>query len=230
VYPVHRCTVVGPTQAVGESADELLMSVFAILFWLWLVVSTTIFVKRRIGGRRARSTSDAVKPAPHPKTQPAGLETPPPDEVAPPATVDVDVKESALASVPAERPPADRPPIDAIKPSTRPTLGIADALSGITMPCDLAPLTIGVSDLDPDRVDLATSSAGIGDVADGLTSELDRLGYAVSDLGAGEFLANRDGTVVRMKIHDRPALSVRADGRGFPTAPPEGIVVEMALT
>jgi hypothetical protein len=208
------------------------MSAFAILFWLWLIVSTAVFIQRRISSRRARSTSGAVSPVPRPETPPPGLETAAPEEIMAPAAAEVDpeVHESIPVPLPTDRSPADLPPIDSIKPSTRPMLGIADALSGITMPCDLAPLTIGVSGMDPNHVDLATSSAGIGDVADGLTDELERIGYAVSDLGAGEFLADREGTVVRMKIHDRPALSVRANGRGFPTAPPDGIVVEMALT
>jgi DNA gyrase/topoisomerase IV subunit B len=66
-------------------------------------------------------------------------------------------------------------------------------------------------------------------VATGLHSELTRLGYEVTDLGAGEHLATRGQTVVRVKIHDRPAVSVGVDGRGFPTAPPDGVVVELTV-
>jgi hypothetical protein len=108
-------------------------------------------------------------------------------------------------------------------------LDIADALTGIHMPCDLAPLTSGATDLDPARVTLATSLVGSADLATQLDDELSRLGYEVTDMGGGDHVARRGETVVRVKVHDHPAVSARADGRGFPTAPPEGIVVEFTL-
>ena len=208
------------------------MSAFAIVFWLWFVVSTTIFIHRRI---KARATKRATLPAPRATTTPPVGATGP--DLRTPPWVAATRQAADPAPAPAVEPPPSAPagPADndahrvSVRRAGHPTVGIAQALQGIHMPCDLAPLTLGVQDLDPDHVDLVTSGVGPDAVSSELTAELERLGYTVNDLGAGEHLADRDGTVVRVKVHDRPRLSVSSDGRGFTTAPPDGIVVEMTV-
>jgi hypothetical protein len=205
------------------------MSVIGILFWLWFAVSVVLLIQRRLRRRAAARTAEptvaVVDPAP-------GGPVPVEDGQAASAPSSA----AGSATDPARPAPAEpaAPPADRSAPAARPAgdgrPGLADALNGIRLPCDLVPLTIGVTDLDPAHVDLVTSGVGPQRVAEELGRELDRLGYEVSDLGAGEYLASRDGTVVRLKIHDRPAVSIGGDGRGFPTAPPDGIVVELTLS
>jgi hypothetical protein len=232
------------------------MSVFGIIFWLWLTVSVVILVQRRLKRRVVRRAGGVVAP---PGSQAAGdtgdesttdvrgtgggpgggadpapvddqVEAVPLDSEAP--TADHDQTEGSTSSAPMVERTDDSIPA---APTTRMAgpggrvSGIAEALSGIQMPCDLAPLTLGVAGLDPVNVDLVTTGVGPGEVAAQLDSELTRLGYEVTDLGAGEQLATRGETVVRVKVHDRPALSVRADGRGFPNAPSDSIVVELTV-
>lgn len=212
------------------------MSVFAVLFWLWFAVSTTIFIQRRIKARATkramgpmsadRSSTVSGSPAPGAPTPPWVTDARQPGASAPSPAM-------PAPAAPAPAAPTTQPDNGAHRVSARetahPATSIAEALQGIAMPCDLAPLTLGMHDLDPGHVELVTCGVEPETVATALTAELERLGYGVSDLGAGEHLADREGTVVRVKVHDRPRLSVSSDGRGFATAPADGIVVEMTV-
>ena len=212
------------------------MSIFGMIFWVWLAVSMVVFIGRRVKGRAGGGA------AADPPDGPDVIGSPPRSmiESAPAGAAPVDGGPPGLgrseedfargdgAMFPIDD-PAPRPRTLGETSRLRSSLGIADALSGIRMPCDLAPLTLGVADLDPAHIDLVTSGVAAGEVTAQLDAELSRLGYAIDDLGGGEQLATRDDVVVRVRVHDRPALSVGADGRGFPTAPPDSLVVELAV-
>ena len=246
------------------------MSVFAIVFWLWFLVSAVILIRRRVT-RRANGAAVGTAPATAASVvsddssastgteadASLGSDHSPDDELCEdyvqalvddgfgtadigdgPCPTNVDAPpDRTMEPSPAPEPDldtriSDPPPpaaLDSARGSMDSTLGISDALSGIKMPCDLAPLTVGVESLNPAQVDLVTTGVGPDDVAAQLDKELTRLGYDVAELGEGEHLATRGETVVRVKVHDRPAVSVGSDGRGFPTAPADGIVVELSL-
>jgi len=214
------------------------MSVFGIIFWLWLTVSMVVFVGRRVKGRaRARAVPAApdgpavVDPGSRSMIEPTPV-APDPVEgptAGPRGSTEGPARVDGPATPIDDTMPPPRPSADVGPPALRSSLSIADALSGIEMPCDLAPLTLGSADLDATRIDFVTSGVGAAEVTAQLDAELARLGYAIDDLGGGERLSTRDDVVVRVRVHDRPAVSVAADGRGFPTAPPDSIVVELAV-
>lgn len=212
------------------------MSVLGIIFWLWLTVSVVVFIGRRVKGRAravpaAPDGPAAVGPGSRSMIEPTPVG---PDPVEGP-TAGLEGSDEGLARVDGPAIPIDdtmpppRPPAVVGPSGLRSSLSIADALSGIQMPCDLAPLTLGSADLDATHIDFVTSGVGAAEVTAQLDAELARLGYAIDDLGGGERLSTRDDVVVRVRVHDRPAVSVAADGRGFPTAPPDSIVVEFAV-
>lgn len=223
------------------------MSIFGIIFWLWLAVSIVMLVQRRVKRRAERRGNGAQEPV---RAEPAGGDQTGGDE--PPdhpdsehrMTADGDSDEGrsedqadGTGATENQEQPESSPSESGPSPSTRniATPGaraadLSEALTGIKMPCDLAPLTLGTGDMDPVHVDLVTTGSTPAEVTTQLNGELARLGYEVADLGGGEYLASRGETVVRVRVHDRPSLSVGADGRGFPTAPEDGIVVEVTLT
>jgi hypothetical protein len=108
------------------------------------------------------------------------------------------------------------------------TATIADALEGIRMPCDLAPLTGTQSDLDR-RVAFVTVGYPAAAVAPEVADELERLGMSFSAMSETTALAERDD--VRVKVAVRtvgPALNGIPDP-DFPTAPEHSVVVEFEL-
>lgn len=245
------------------------MSVFAIVFWLWVMVSLVVLVKRQVSKRGKRPTPvvSAVDPSEAPPTS----HTPSPVS-SPETTLDVDDVEQApgdhpdegSANTPEDGTDGARAVVRAMlaeqqagravsAPETVPTgpsgasdegrpaapgrsvaaarqsNGLSAALDGIRLPCDLAPLTLSADSPDPDHLDLVTKGHPSAIVASELGDELERLDFEMSDLGGGEYLATRDQTVIRVRVHDRPAVSVAEDGRGFSTADPDSIVVEISI-
>jgi hypothetical protein len=225
-------------------ADRNVMPpVLAVLFWTWLVVSVVIIVRRRVT-KRASARTDVdpelgsppdldVTDAAEPAREPAPIEamahaTAGADPTiafgasAPPPTFDA---EASVASTPPpgfEGPEAQetgRP-----LPRSAPAAGVADALAGIQMPCDLVPLVL--DRLASDRITLSTTGYPAEAVGTALADEVERLGYALRPMSDHELLATRGATGLRLTI--RPP---DADGRHFehPTAREDSVVVEIAL-
>jgi hypothetical protein len=217
--------------------------VLAVLFWAWLLVSVVIFVRRRATKRAAARTDDGQEletPAdldvtavtePAPEAAPfealvhatAGaaptvpflpkLPTPPPD---------VDALAAPAPPPGFEAPVA--PTVDRSAHRSAPAAGVADALVGIRMPCDLVPLVL--DRLASGRITLSTTGYPAEAVGTALADEVERLGYVLRPMSDHEVLATRGATGLRLTI--RPP---DADGRHFehPTAREDSVVVEITL-
>lgn len=192
-------------------------SVLAVLFWVWLLVSVVILVRRRAGraGAGAQGAPD-----------PEGAEVTDEESSAlVPATVGpVDVS----APDPAPAPGFDLPVAPILErpaPRSAPAAGIADALVGIRMPCDLVPLVL--DRLANDRVTLSTTGHPAEEVGPALADEVERLGYVVRPLSDREVIATRGATELRLTI-----TPPQADGRHFdhPSAREDSVVVEISLS
>jgi len=93
-----------------------------------------------------------------------------------------------------------------------PAAGIADALLGIRMPCDLVPLV--VDRLSDRRVTLSTVGYPAEVVGTTLADEVERLGYVITPRSDREIDATRGTTSLRLTItppgvdgrhHDHPS-------------------------
>src|SRR5215203_2611518 len=164
--------------------------VLAVLFWTWVVVSLVVLVKRR-ALRRAERAEKAVE------VDASGMAVaePPEDLVAamagtpiPETTVETTTAPTPepAAPVPAAVTPPTPPPgfetpvapvIDRPAPRSAPAAGIADALVGIRMPCELVPLVF--DRLATDRITLSTVGYPAEVVGRSLADEVERLGYVV---------------------------------------------------
>jgi hypothetical protein len=187
--------------------------VLAVLFWLWLAVSIVMLVKRRSERRAQRAVSDV-------EIADNGFAPVEPAEDREPAM--------AGATVPAPPPGFEEPVAPVVeRPAHRsvPAAGIADALVGIRMPCDLVPLVF--DRLASDKITLSTTGYPAEVVGKALADEVERLGYVVRPLSEREVVATRGVTELRMGIHP-PGV----DGRhhAHPTARDDAVVVEIALS
>jgi len=206
--------------------------VLAVLFWAWALVSIVIFLRRRatkratarqettVGAVKPFSRGDAVVPAD------AGTDAPAPAPVL--AGVGA-TSPSVSAPTPPSPPPGFEagaaPVIDRPMPRSAPAAGIADALVGIRMPCDLVPLVL--DRLATDHITLSTTGHPAEEVGTALADEVERLGYVVRPLSDHEVLATRGGTDLRLTI--RPP---GPDGSHLlhPSARQDSVVVEITLT
>ncbi len=114
--------------------------------------------------------------------------------------------------------------MDRPAPRSAPAAGVADALVGIRMPCDLVPLVL--NRLDTDHITLSTTGNPAEVVGTALADEVERLGYVLRPLSDHEVLATRGATELRLTI--RPP---GPDGRhlAHPSARDDSVVVEIAL-
>lgn len=105
---------------------------------------------------------------------------------------------------------------------------LPELLAGITLPYGLVPLTqsSGSHDLATHIV-VATSSAPADEVTQGLTDELERLGYTVSRTGQYLRLAEGSRGEVGFEVHPNAASVVDSGAPRFPTAAPGTVVVEL---
>lgn len=211
----------------GIAADkEIMPPVLAVLFWAWVLVSIVIFLRRRAAKRaiaRQETTVDAVEP-------PTAAEAVIPDdaEVPTPAHATVGAAAPSAPTPPAPPPGFDMataPVIDRPMPRSAPAAGIADALVGIRMPCDLVPLVL--DRLATDHITLSTTGHPADEVGTALADEVERLGYVVRPLSDHEVLATRGSIDLR--------LTIRAPGPDglhlmHPSARPDSVVVAITLT
>jgi hypothetical protein len=182
---------------------------WAVLFWIWVAVSVVVLLRRWVARRATRRVAEA-------------------------AEVDVDHADAAPAPAPAPAPepvpvlaatPAPAPIVERHIGRTAPAAGIADALVGIKMPCDLVPLVF--DRLATDKLTLSTVGFPADAVGVALADEVERLGYVVRPLSDREVIATRGATELRLTI-----LRPGPDGRHphHPQARDDSIVVEIVLS
>lgn len=201
-----------------------------VLFYLWVAVSVVILVYRFVGRRRTRGPKPVraadVRPtvAPPAPTLPSAppATAPPPERAAPPPA--------------AATPPAA--PVSPTTPSTttaaggigRPSSSLMEALAGITLPCDLLPMTtVEGRTLGPRELLLVTSGHTGAEVGRALGAAVAELGYAVTPLGSSRALAARGPDQITITIHDRPDTILAGRRQAFPTAGADSVVVELRL-
>ena len=209
----------------------------AVLFWIWVVVSIVVLVKRR-ALRRAERAEKAVEIAesgvavaePHEDlvSAMAGAAAPAPD-----ATAVAEAPAPAAAAPAAPAPPTPPPGFEApVAPlierpvhRSAPAAGIADALVGIRMPCELVPLVF--DRLATDKITLSTVGYPAEVVGSSLADEVERLGYVVRPISDREVVATRGVTELRMMI-----IAAGPDGRHVhhPNARDDSVVVEISLS
>jgi hypothetical protein len=105
---------------------------------------------------------------------------------------------------------------------------VAAALSGISLPHDLTPLTM-VADRPGvgDRVVFSTRSAPPEAVGSALSDELERLGYTVRPLDEQTIAASRGEQRLILVIHPEGAHAKIGDQKAFPAVPDLSVVVEV---
>lgn len=217
--------------------------VLAVLFWAWLLVSVVVIVQRRATKRAAARTDEGQQHEPPADLDVTDVAEPDPD-VAPfeaqvHASVGAGPTVPFLPTTPTPPPPVETatapgpppgfeapvaPTLDGSAHRSAPAAGVADALMGIRMPCELVPLVF--DRLSSGRITLSTTGHAAEEVGTALADEVERLGYVLRPLSDHEVLATRGGTGLRLTI--RPP---DADGRHFehPTAREDSVVVEITL-
>jgi hypothetical protein len=199
--------------------------VLAVLFWIWVAVSVVVLVRRRITKRAQRRVAEAQVASVDAEDV---VDVPVDDRSAEPAPEPVAVL-AATAPAPAPPPPAPMPVADPIVEArhhrSAPAAGIADALVGIKMPCDLVPLVF--DRLATDRITLSTVGFPAEIVGTSLADEVERLGYVVRPLSDREVIATRGVTELRLTINPPGP-----DGRHLhhPQARDDSVVVEIVLS
>lgn len=190
------------------------MNPLAVVFWIWVLVSLVILVRRFLGRRSTRVVgATTARAAGAPSTTPPGdterADAPQPHE-----------PRAEAVPEPAPRPVAadPAPPAEPTGPFDKRPATLAEALEGISMPCDLVPITHQAAHhMEPNRASLATDQAGVDTVVAALAAELHRLGYGV-DAGDHRLLAERDGTAVAASVTERI------------TGDAPGVVVELTVS
>ena len=105
-----------------------------------------------------------------------------------------------------------------------------EALSGISLPCDLLPLTtVEGRTLDEREVLLMTANHTPDEVIDAMGAELTRLGYQVTKLGRDITSATRGPDNIRMVVLRRPDTILIGTKPAYPTASSGDLIVELKL-
>jgi hypothetical protein len=178
-----------------------------VVYWLWFAASIVIVARRivRKFGRRSAPASEWPRPA---------SQTP-----TPMTTDDAVVDTTALNESSSMR-------------GTRPASTIAEVLHGISLPCNLAPLTDGSTDFVR-RAAFATTTHPAEIVGPAVADELERIGMDFKMLTDTIAVARRDDHVVRVGVREVTAITnlpnakARA-ARDFDA--PRSVVVEFELT
>lgn len=201
------------------------MTWYGVLFWVWLVVSTAIFVSRRIRAATARRQARAAALAPVVTAAAVPIAVPPPEPsvTAPPPPPAPPVAVPTAEAAPAPGPavvPTGLPTIAEIRSMQQQT--VLTMLEGVRFPCDLYPLTAETGDLTvARRVVAATTGYGAAEVATALADELERLGFEVRGVSNHQAIASGP----RGALH----LTVHAGNAPFASVPDHAVVVEISL-
>ncbi len=206
--------------------------VLAVLFWIWFLVSVVVLVRRRLDRRAPATVLDheaAITPTSD--DEPLAMAS----AVADAPTVTVPAAATPAAPAPAPAPTIAEvplPPGMATRPTADrrtarrgpPAAGVAEALVGIRMPCDLVPLVF--DRLATDKIALSTVGHRADEVGTALADELERLGYVLKAVSDRQLNATRGATTLSLTI-DAPGV----DGRHaeHPNARDDAVVVEITL-
>ena len=247
----HHGLVLPPTDAPVVLAQ--LPQPVVVLVWVLALVSTGVFIWRRLQGiglsgqpKRPKQPDplesslplgdDLAAPAPPPRPPAPATRSPSvpeqhdpleprpaPSEPSTPAVVEGSSRTGFFAPVPT----TPDGPGDAAPDATRVT--VAEALHGIVMPCGLTPVIDGSSRVqNPFRALFLTSDADARAVGAGIGDELERLGYSLTTSAPTELTARRDRTTLRVVLHPEPAKATRGLDVLFPAAPPSSVGVELS--
>lgn len=225
------------------------------IFWPWFATSCFILLRRRVSGGSwkaipdepeerawappplpAESTLDqapptgeapasaesaTVEPVPDPTPEPEPEPEPTPDESAPAEAL-------PTTEAAAERPAGEPAPAAVMTDVRSPSRTLAEALEGIAMPCDLAPL-IGSGEVNHREVAFFTSGFNPTTVGEGLADEFERLGYEITPVDDRTIRAIRHEDVVRATLLSEALVGEAVMTDLHPSAPAGALVVELKL-
>ncbi len=229
-----------------------------VLFYLWLAVSVVILVQRVITRRRRRTPVARTAPgAPiipadwAPPDQPLAPPEPgvsPGPAASPDPVVAPRDPASPVVATPTDRPPANWPPapaqpgttppprppgLSSSAAATRPGAGSAslmEALAGITLPCDLVPLTSAEGRVLGNRDLLLITSGHSGfEVGRALGQAIEALGYTLTPMANNDLVAVRGNDRITIDVHEHPEALLSGKRQEFPTAKAGDVVVELRL-
>jgi hypothetical protein len=209
--------------------------VIRIIFWTWLAISLAIMayrLVRRIGrrGRRLATSGVGVSTS---GSAPDVVEGPPSDAPSPRVIPPAEPPEEAPAAsaTPGTAPVGAGPPAPST-PLTTAGVGqdptIAEMVSGIQLPCGLAPMT-GAEPKPGSRESLAFVTTGFtaDAVGEAVAGELERLGFRVHPLAGGEVLATRGDAELKLAVHGHPSRVAYGGRAAFPMAPAVSVALEL---
>jgi hypothetical protein len=211
----HGVTLAMPNYRRRSADENHVKDIIPYIFWPWIFVSIVILLRRRITSGRWMSR--------------AADETP-----AAPITFGAPPLGGAVATeTPVEPKPAVKPqpvPVAVMNPRPEATRSrsLAEAVEGIAMPCDLAPL-IGGGDLDPLHVSFFTTGFTSASVGSALSEELGRLGFEMTPEDDQTTRAERGEDLVRVKMFSAALTSEAVMTEHHPSAPVGAVVVELKL-
>lgn len=229
--------------------------VLIMFYWIWLAGALAVLLYRiqgRVSGRRSRvfefrsappGEDEAVAPAadrePGSRSAPA---TTPSAGAAEPADLDAhDTGEihpavlSAMRAEPTETTTDAPTGLFGAEPDdpalrTRTLAPLRETLIGIEMPCELVPVTeLGPcrpADVHRERLVMATTTAGAGELAARLADELRRIGLDVTPIDAHICVARRRDHALELRVHEFPDRVHVGPAAAFPTVPDGAVVAE----
>lgn len=211
------------------------------VFWSWFAISCIVLLRRRITGGSWKAMAEKELETP--------IEFPPPpprtasdfdstDPVAEPTTPQAeagtvaegnpaDVSAVAVATEAAPSPGAVA--VAPRDPARHRSRTLAEAVEGIAMPCDLAPL-MGTGALDPREVAFFTTGHDAATVGFALSDELERLGFVLTPIDDRTIRAENGPDLVRARLISTALTSEDVMSELHPSAPSDALVVEMKLT
>jgi len=226
--------------------------VIQLLFWLWVLVSVFLLVRRQVDKRSAGNAEPDLAPIPDdivatlPPTSGmvpddvgpllTGGASPPamPMDVPPVNTATTSPSDSVDSAPDANRhglfapgPVEDAPAQTAAVTSVA---TVADALRGVDWPCGLTP----VIDVDAmyvldKQVTVSTTEATALEVGRRFGDALEAIGYSLQSQTDTVAKATRPDAILEIRIHPKAALAQRAGVKLYPTLPADAVVVVCEL-
>ena len=209
---------------------------YAVLFWIWVAASLSIFLWRRLNrsGRGDEPTTPVEPSSPLTKQ----WAPPPRDPDAPPvptSTASVPAGTASESASARPTPDEDIAPTAAAAPQ-RPAVGgtpptLVELLEGITLPHGLVPLTQAMPSAGPiTTLVAATDTASAEQVGTALADELERLGYEVATTGTQTAVADGPRGTIDIEVHPHAGSVTDGGSLRFPTAAPGSVVVELRVS